>query len=350
MTGNPGAEDVPQHPPAAVTASRAAAVGSDGRRGGGRIGHAIAEYGVLIALALMIAGFALYLPDTFPTWDNARSVISDQAVLGILALAVILPLTSGEFDLSVGANLGFVTVFAAYVSSHGMSLVPLIVLSILVGACIGVVNASLVLLGVNAFIATLGTGTILTGGNLLLTDGTTIYEGIDESFTTIAQTEILGLRLTVFYFLAIALLVYYLLEWTPVGRYLRATGLGREAARLTGVRTSMWLGSSFIAAGALAGLAGLLNTATVGSASPTVGPEFLLPAYAAAFLGATTIRRGFFNVWGTIVGVFLLAVGTSGLALAGAPFWVQPVFNGAALIAAVTWAVLAARRRGEPQA
>ena len=121
--------------------------------------------------------------------------------------------------------------------------------------------------------------------------------------------------------------------------------MGREAARLSGIATRRHLASAFIAAGLMAGLAGTLQTARFGSAPSSVGPDFLLPAYAAAFLGATSIRRGMFNVWGTVVGVILLAVGINGLSLAGAPPWVPPVFNGSALIVAVSAAVIVARRR-----
>jgi ribose transport system permease protein len=311
----------------------------------GRFRGRIADYAVLIALVAMILAFSLDMPERFATWPNAKNILIEQAIPGILALAVIIPLTVGEFDLSIGANLGFASVFSAYAASHGFPVVLIILLSVLIGMTIGLANATLVRIGLNAFIATLGVGTILSGGNLLITQGSLISVPSGDPLRAVAATEFLGLRLTVFYLLGLAVLLYYILEWTPIGRYLRATGFGRDAARLTGVPTNLWLGLAFVTAGGIAGLAGFLQTATIGSASPTVGPEFLLPAYAAAFLGATTIVRGFFNVWGTIVGVFLLAVGTTGLALAGTPPWIQPVFNGAALIIAVAFAVVVDRLR-----
>jgi ribose transport system permease protein len=185
---------------------------------------------------------------------------------------------------------------------------------------------------------------VLTGGNLLMSGGNVLFEGIPTSLTDIAGREVLGLPVVVFYAALLALVLWYVLEWTPMGRYLRATGSGREAARLTGVRTDKWLFLSFVIAGAIAALAGFMQTSRVGSAPPDVGPNFLLPAYAAAFLGATTIHAGRFNVWGTVVGVLVLAVGITGLNLAGAAFWVPPVFNGGALIVAVSVAVIVARR------
>jgi ribose transport system permease protein len=323
---------VPPPAPRRSVESRVASIGS--------------EYGVVIFLLLMIVGFSLWQSDTFPTTRNLQAVLSDQAIPGLLALAVILPLAAGEFDLSVAANLGFSSVLSAKLASNGMDPVLVIVVTLAAATLIGAINALLVVgIGVNAFIATLGMSTILYGGNLLFTAGNTIFQGIPGSFTKIATTEVLGLQIVVFYFLIFAIGAWYVLERTPFGRYLRATGMGREASRLSGIATRRHLSTAFIAAAFIAGICGVLQTARFGSAPSSVGPDFLLPAYAAAFLGATTIRRGMFNVWGTVVGVMLLAVGINGLSLAGAPPWVPPVFNGTALIVAVTAAVLVARRR-----
>lgn len=311
-----------------------------------RISSIAAEYGIVLFLIAMCIGFALWLPETFPTSRNIQSLLGNQAIPGILALAVILPLAAGEFDLSIAANLGFSSIVSAELASHGMSPVLVILLTLAVATTIGAVNALIIVgIGVNAFIATLGMSTVLAGGNLLLTNGNTVFAGIEESFTQIATSKFLGLELVVFYFLAIAVAAWYVMERTPFGRYLRATGMAREAARLSGISTTKRLALAFILAGTLSGLCGVLQTAHLGSAAATVGPEFLLPAYAAAFLGATTIRRGMFNVWGTVVGVLVLAVGINGLTLAGAPIWVPSVFNGTALIVAVSAAVIVARRR-----
>jgi ribose transport system permease protein len=307
-----------------------------------------ANYGVVLFLVLLIIAFSIGLPDKFPTTENLRVILGDNAVPGLLALAVVLPLAAGEFDLSVGATLGFTSILTAQMTINGVPVSVAIVLAILCGALVGVVNAVLVVgIGVNAFIATLATATVLSGLNLLVTNGRTLFQGIPDDLKVIANSKLLGLDLTVYYFLIGALILWYLLEHTPFGRLLRATGMGREAARLTGVRTSGFLASSFVVAGAIAGLCGALQLARVGSATASMGPEFLLPAYAAAFLGSTTIKRGQFNVWGTVVGTFLLAVGITGLTFAGAPFWVPNVFNGGALIVAVSAAVLVGRRAGD---
>ncbi|WP_437773366.1 ABC transporter permease [Arthrobacter sp. KNU40] len=308
----------------------------------------LSNYGVVLFLLLLIGLFSIIQPNLFPTVANLQALLSTNAIPGLLALAVVIPLAAGEFDLSVGAILGFTGILTAQMTIHGVPVPLAILLSVLCGAGVGILNAIMVVrIGVNAFIATLGTSTILAGLNLLVTNGSTLFQGIPASLTAVANGQLFGLNLVVYYFLAGALILWYLLEHTPFGRFLHATGLGREAARLSGVRTNAYLATSFILAGAIAGLCGALYCARIGSANPSQGPGFLLPAYAAAFLGSTTIKRGQFNVLGTIVGTFLLAVGITGLTFAGAPYWVPNVFNGGALIVAVSIAALVSRRAGD---
>lgn len=309
------------------------------------VNDVLPNYAVVAFLIALCVLFSALAPDLFPTWANVKAIVNNQSVPALLALAVVLPLAAGEFDLSVGAVLGFTAIVAAKVSIAGAPVVVAVLAAVLVGALIGLVNAVLIVrVGVSAFIATLGMATVLSGGNLWLTDGSVLYQGIGEGLTTLARTRLLGLPMIFFYLLVVGALLWVLMERTPFGRYLTATGLGRGSARLAGVPTNYYLGAAFVLSGAIAGLAGVLQTGTVGSASPSTGPDFLLPAYAAAFLGATTIKRGRFNVGGTFVGVLVLAVGVSGLNLLGAPFWVAPVFNGAALLLAVSFAAIVAGR------
>ncbi|WP_307106202.1 ABC transporter permease [Arthrobacter globiformis] len=309
------------------------------------VGTVATSYGVIIFLVLMIIVFSVMLPDTFPTSDNAKAILSDQSIPVILALAAILPLAAGEFDLSLGAILGFSAITAIAVSNAGAPL-PLVILACLaVGAVVGIVNAVLVVkVGVNAFIATLASATILSGLNLLVTGSSLLVLGSD-AFGALTITRVFDLQVVLAYAVVLSLFLYYVIEKTPYGRYLRATGMGRDAARLSGVRVDRYLASSFIVAGVLAALAGALLASRGGTAAPTLGPDFLLPAYAAAFLGATTIKPGYFNVWGTVIGVVLLAVGSNGLTLLGAQTWVTNIFNGVALMVAVAASVLVGKRR-----
>jgi ribose transport system permease protein len=158
---------------------------------------------------------------------------------------------------------------------------------------------------------------------------------LPQGFQDIAGTQVLGVTLPVYLMLVLAVLEWYVLERTRLGRRVYATGGNTEAARLAGVRTSTVLVGSLIACGMIAAFAGILVSANLGTGDPTIGPSYLLPAFAAAFLGSTQFRGGRFNVWGTVMAVYVLAVGVMGLQLAGAPIWIPDFFNGAALLLAV---------------
>lgn len=304
------------------------------------------NYGILFFLVLMIVVFALLMPNTFATAGNFRQILADQAIPGILALAVILPLAAGQFDLSVGANLGICTITGIVMAGSGVPTALVILVTLGLGLLIGAVNAFMtVVIGVNSFIATLAMSTILAGLNLYLTKSSLITHAAAD-FSALTNTRLPGgLQVVIFYFVAIAFVLWFVLERTPFGRYLRATGLSPEAAELSGVRTKRYSAASLMIAGLLSGTAGTLLASRSSSATPDLGPEFLLPAYAAAFLGATAIRTGYFNVWGTVIGVYLLAVGANGLIILGAPTWVSHIFNGVALLIAVSAATLVQRRK-----
>lgn len=304
----------------------------------------LTRYGVIVFLVLLVAVFAALMPRTFPTSGNLMAVVADQSIPVILALAAILPLAAGEFDLSIASVLGFSSILSIALSNAGMPLPLVLAGTLIFGLLVGAVNAFFVVkIGINAFIGTLAMATILAGLNLLVTRGS-LMTLESETFARLTSVPGSRVQIVIAYALVLVVVVWYLLERTPFGRYLRATGMGRAAARLSGVRTERYLTSSFVLAALLASFAGFLLASRSGSAPPTLGPEFLLPAYAAAFLGAATIRPGFFNVWGTVVGAYLLAVGSNGLTLMGAQTWVANVFNGIALLAAVSTSVIVARR------
>lgn len=317
-------------------------------QGKSRLMHLVSTYGVVIFLLILVIAFTLAKPGRFLTVGNVSNMIADVSIPGMLALAVVLPLAAGEFDLSLAAILGFCSILSAKLLIMGFDLPTVIFICLLVGAVVGAINAWLIVkVGINSFITTLGMSTLLAGGNLFVSGGGTLFSGIPKSIKLLSMNKIAGLPMIVYYFFALALILWYLLEYTPFGRLLRATGMGRDAARLTGVATERYLASAFILGGIIAAFCGVLNTGKIGSATAAVGPEFLLPAFAAAFLGSTTINPGRFNVWGTVIGALVLSIGTTGLAMMGAPFWVPNIFNGIALIAAVGIATTVARRTKE---
>jgi ribose transport system permease protein len=297
----------------------------------------IQRFGAVILLILVCVVFSIMEPDSFATWQNARTILQQEAVLACLALGLLLPIAVGEFDLSVGYVLGFSAVIAASLGgeSHlaGGLVIPIVLLS---GLAIGAFNGVLVAkFKIHSLIATLGVGFAVSGATVGVTGGTTLFQGIPKIIPDISNTEIFGLKSAVWVVFALALVLYLVLEFTPFGRRIYAVGGSERVARLSGVRTDWIKIAAFSIAGGMAAMAGILQLGQAGGASAAFGVNLLLPAFAAIFLGATAIKPGVFNVWGTVIAILLLAAGFTGLGLQGVPLWVEPIFDGAILLIAV---------------
>jgi len=295
------------------------------------------EFGVPIVLVVLIIVFSILLPNTFPTSLNLTGLLSTQDIVLLVALGALAPLIGGEYDLSIGYVLGFCSVEVAVLTINvGLNVWVASIITVLSAIVIGTFNAFLVLqLRISSFIATLASGTVLSGLALLISNSTIVTGTFPNNFLKLGFGGPGGIPPAVYVVVVIGALMLYVFEHTPVGRRLEAIGQGRDAARLGGLRINRLIFMSLVVSAGVSGLAGVLNTASQGSADPSVGPEFLLPALAAAFLGSTTIRPGRFNVLGTVASILLLAVGFNGLSQLGAPQWVSPVFDGAVLIVAV---------------
>ncbi len=304
----------------------------------------LSPYSLVVVLALEFVIFTGLAPETFPTPDTMGVILSSQAPLLIATLALTLTLIVNEFDLTVGAILVFTDVLvAALAVKYHFPLVLACVTAVAAGTAVGVVNAFLVVrLGINSFVATLGMSTLLTGLTLAA-GGSTIIADIPQPLVSFTAGEVLGLPLAVYYAFGVAVILWYVYEYTPVGRYLYFTGANIDVTRLLGVPTARIKAGAFVASALIISFAGLMEAGTVGSADPTAGPTFLLPAFAAAFLGATAIKVGRFNIWGTMIASFLLYTGVTGLALLGLTGWVQDAFNGVALLIAIIAARLTSR-------
>lgn len=304
------------------------------------------RYSGLFVWAALIGVFAVWVPDTFLTSGTATGIASDQAITGILALAAIIPLIAGGFDLSIAQNLGVsAVVSSALMAKSEVSPVVAVLLTLLLGLGIGVTNGLLIaFVGVNSFIATLGMTSALVALAQIVSDQQFVGP-VPEGYQAVANGDVAGVPALALYFVAACLLLWWVLEHTPVGRRLAATGANEEAARLAGVRTSRYVFWSFVVSGVLASAAGALLAAKIGSVDPLAGPSYLLPAFAACFLGMTQLKPGRFNVWGTFIALYLLATGVKGLQLAGGQLWITDLFNGVALIGAVSLAVVVERRR-----
>jgi ribose transport system permease protein len=201
---------------------------------------------------------------------------------------------------------------------------------------------------IETYNATLGTGTVLYALALWHTGGRQVVGVVSPDFYALNSTMVLGLPITGYYVLVIAIVMWLVYEYLPVGRYLYAIGASPKAAALNGIPVRRYVIGSFVASGLFTALAGVLLAARLRIGQASVGLEYLLPALVGAFLGSTTIRPGRVNVWGTIVGIVILAVGISGIQQFGGSFWVEPLFNGVTLLVAIGIAGYAQRRRGGP--
>lgn len=289
-------------------------------------------------LVLIIVCFTIVEPNTFATFDNARTILTTQATLTILALSALCTLKVGQFDLSLGAQLGLAqVVLPGLLSKNDASIGVAIAGALLCTTVVGLFNGLLVAkVKLDSFIVTLGVATVLSALVLWYTNAQIIFEGIPPSLVAITTTSIAGVPLPIVYVAIAALVMWIVLERTPFGRFMEAVGGSRDAARLSGINSDAVTILSFTLGGLLAGIAGVLAASQVGSGNPSLGPEFLLPAFAAVFLGATSFSVGRFNVWGTLIAVLTVATGVAGLNLLGVPQWVNPLFNGVALLVAIT--------------
>jgi ribose transport system permease protein len=313
-------------------------------------GQVIGAYGLLFLTALLFLVFSVTLPGTFPTLDNVSSILSNQSVSAILALGATIPIATGRFDLSIGYGLGLAHVMVLQLMvAHGWPWPAACLAVVAGGAAVGVCNGLLVEFArIDSFIATLGTGTVMYGVTGWITGGARIVPGpggLPPAFTGLYDSIFLGLPVPAYYVFALAVLLWLLLERLPLGRYLYVIGSNPRAADLVGIPTRRYGVAAFTGSGLVVGLAGVLLAAQQQLGNPSVGMDYLLPAFVGALLGSTAIRPGRANAAGTVVAVAVLAVGLAGIQQLGADFWVTPLFDGGTLLLAVGLAGYSVRRR-----
>lgn len=295
----------------------------------------LGRFGLIGVLLISCAAFSIALPDTFFTFVNYKVMLNSQAVLLLLALAETIPLRAGDFDLSIAGVMGVGAAVTGQLLLSGVPL-PLAILVVLaIGGVIGAVNAFLIVrLGMSAFVTTLGGLIALEGAAYGITHNQVIV-GFPKSLLDITQTTVGGLYLPTIYGWVLVIVLFYVFELTPFGRHLHVVGRDRDAARLAGISVGWVRGSAFILSALLSAFAGVMLAGVIGAFDPSSVSQYLLQPFAAAFLGAGTIYIGRFNAVGTLIGLYLLIVGVTGLQLYGAPFWIANVFNGVALIVAI---------------
>jgi len=265
----------------------------------------------------------------------------------VLALGLIIPLTAGDYDLSIAYNLTLSAMVVAILNvNYGWSIYWAILAALGTGAAVGFLNGGLVVIfGIDPFIVTLGTGTFVGGVVLWISASQTISGISSKLVNPVVADRFLGIPLEFYYGLGLCIFLWYVFEYTPLGRRLLFVGRGRNVSRLSGIRVNRVRWGALVASGIIGAGAGVLYAGTTGAADPTSGISFLLPAFAAAFLGATTLMPGRFNPWGTIMAAYFLQTGITGFQLLGVESYVQQLFYGGALVIAVAVSQIARRRQ-----
>jgi ribose transport system permease protein len=304
---------------------------------GGDVAQHLGRFALLIILLALVGLFSIAEPESFGTADNFKSIASNEVVIVFLAFAATLPLIVGEFDLSIAAVFAWSQIIVVgLVLEHDWPVAAAVGVALASAVLIGLVNGiAVVRFQINSFIATLASGSILTGVSLGYTNGENIFGDAPASLTNIARKELLGIDLPVFYALGVALIISVVLARMPIGRRMYATGGNQRAAQLTGIATHRYVISTFVASALLAAVGGVLLGSRIGAASTDVGSTLLIEAFAGAFLGATAFWPGRFNIPGTLVAVYVVGVAVTGLQQMGAALWVEPVFQGTVLFIAV---------------
>jgi ribose transport system permease protein len=299
------------------------------------------KYSALYLWALFMIVFGVLRRDTFLTTTTLHLQLTEYALIGIMALAFLVPLATGTFDLSVGNMAALSLVGSAVLNqNHGWNPIVSALFMVAVCALLGAISGFFVVkMGINSFIATLGISQIANALALNLGEGATISGAFSEKYQNIGTAKWFGQERYVYAFFALAIGIWYVFEHTPTGRYMFATGGNPEAARLAGIKTDRLVWRSLITSAAIAAFVGVVQSWKVGIATATFGPGLLFPAIAAVFFGASQLK-GRPNVWGTVIALYCLAWGIKGLQLIfiNSTIWVEPLFQGISLLAAVSLA------------
>ncbi|HWM35289.1 MAG TPA: ABC transporter permease [Pseudolysinimonas sp.] len=294
------------------------------------------RFGTVIAFVLIVVYFAGSTNGALISSGNIAAILNQAAVVGTMALGLTVCLVLGQLDLSIGyvATLSGLVVTGLQ-SQQGLPPLVSIPVALAVAALIGLVNGVVVTwLKVNALLATLAMGAII-GGVISWYTITPFTTGIADDFVAFGQTRWGFLPAPAVVLIATAVVLWVFLQQTPTGRRMYALGGNPEAARNAGVRIARLQIVAFVISGLCSGIAGILLSAQLGSGQPTGAVGLLLGAFSAAFLGASTWRDGEFHIGGTILGVLVIGVVFSGLALTDAQYYLKDIVTGAILILAV---------------
>ncbi len=295
------------------------------------------RYGLIVAWIAIILILGAFKPAQMFAWNSYASMLGSNAMVVVLTLALVIPLTTGDFDLSVAATMGLSSMLIAVLNvQQGLPIGSAVIVALAAGAAVGAVNAFFILyFRVFSLIVTLGTGYFVAGLVLWVSDSGTVAGVSMDLVKAVILTRFLGIPIGFYYALILSGVVWYLFQHTALGRRMLFVGRGREVARLSGVNVTRVRAGALVASSTMAAFAGVLYTGMRGAADPSSALAFLLPAFAAAFLGSTAIYPGRFNAIGSFVAVYFLSTGIMGLNFLGVDSFVQNLFYGGGLVVAV---------------
>lgn len=304
----------------------------------------IQRYALLGIAILLLAFFVATIP-AFRSSGLIVSMINSQSIILLLALVATIVLRIGGFDLSVSQTMVASAAVSIVLIRAGVPLFVALLASVALGAVVGAINGALVVrIGVDSFVVTLGSFSALAGVAYLVTNSS-IVAGVPPELVNAVRSGFLGIPLVTWYAWLLAAALWFVYQLTPLGRYMLFIGGNADAARLAGLPVDRIRFGAYLASSVLASLIGIVFLGYFGAVDPGVGAQYMLQPFAAAFLGTTAIVIGRFNALGTVVALYLLITGITGLQVLGAQTWVTNLFYGLALIAAVTASKLAGRRR-----
>jgi len=325
---------------------------------GEKVSAGIVRWG-FVAVTVLLVGFFVVTEPNFRTVDNLFGMLKFVAPIGIAGLGVMVAMTVGGIDLSVGASAGFAVSIAAWTMVIGNQVGGVAIGVVLVcGILIGALNALLIVVArIPDLLATLTMMFVIVGLKLLIVDGRSISSKMSlpdggtapgvftQDFLWLDRGSIGPVPVPVIIFFVLTALLWFLLERTRWGRALYAVGANAEAARLAGIRVQIYRTIAYMGCGLLASIAGLLLGARIGQGDVSAGNSLLLDAVAVALVGVSVLGIGRPNAWGTALGAVLIAVMVTGFTMAGLPYYAQDFGKGIVLLVALLFSFTFSRRR-----
>ncbi len=294
----------------------------------------LSEYFIFVIFIALVIVLTLLKP-SFIQPSNLVNILKQASINGILSFGMMFVIIAGGFDMSVGSTVAFTGIVAALMGQGQYPIVVPLVMAMLAGLVVGVVNGVGVAVGdLPPFIMTLGTMTAVRGLALLTSDGKPVT-GISEGYKAVAASSIAGIPMLAVFLVIVILICSFVLAKTVYGRRVYACGGNLQAARVSGINTTMIRISTFAIAGLLAGLSGFLMTSRVTIGQPTAAESYEMDAITACVVGGVSMSGGVGKPWGVVAGCLLITVITNGLDILGVSSHWQKIVKGLIIVLAV---------------